>query len=46
MPSLGGNGSDWLKEKAKRIKAKLKALGINPRGNKYNTLYWRWLNQS
>ena len=40
-----GEYLDWKSERALRIKAKLKKLGINPRGTKYNTLFFRWMHQ-
>lgn len=33
----------WKRERARKVMAKLKKLGINPRGTKYNTLFFRWM---
>lgn len=43
MPGMNGTTSSWRCERAGEIHAKLKKLGINPRGTKYNTLFFRWM---
>lgn len=45
MPSLGCGPSDIACRRARinAVKAKLKKLGIDPRTNKYSTLYFRWM---
>jgi hypothetical protein len=45
MPWAWGYGEFWRDQRARVVKAKLKKLGINPRGTKYNTLFFRWMTQ-
>lgn len=44
MPSFGDIGSnDWKRARAAKVTAKLKKLGIDPRSNKYQTLWFRMM---
>lgn len=45
MPSISDSYAYAL-ERKRRVKAKLKKLGIDPRSNKYSTLLFRWMRQS
>lgn len=45
MPCFGCDDTDWKTERALKIEAKLKKLGINPRSTKWNTLFFRWMRQ-
>jgi len=43
MPCAGIDMTAYLREKSARVKAKLARLGINPRSNKYNKLFFRMM---
>ncbi len=46
MPSLGWGGESYCSAKARAVKEKLAKLGINPRSNKYDTLFFRWMRRA
>lgn len=45
MPTTGIDDYNFRRERIARVEAKLKKLGIDPRSNKYQTLWFRWLNR-
>lgn len=38
-----GDYEEWKCRRAREVRAKLKKFGINPRGTKHNTLFFRWM---
>ncbi len=46
MGMLYWSGDNYIRERQAAVTARLKRLGINPRSNKYHTLFHRWMNSN